>query len=321
MKKIAFIMLLAGILLVFGACSKSTESGEKATGDKQDDKKQEVRDEQASPKTEIGSEEGKENPSNETEGRTPNFDMEKYLNEKYAMDNVHYMAEKWGNEDTGRTDYTVKITPDTKEYSDEMDEKFKNGHVKVYEEIEVLSEMAKKIMDELPQIKEDIHIDSVNWVSYDGEFSVLLIQDFENRDLKAGDKGALSGYTAKQIEYARVWLLLGPNKEIDELNAHLIPAGTPINPNDDTSANYPEDVIQLAGSRLVDGSVTYSGNGDGTINVYNVPLRWETNVPDDLDENYMRELTEEIIETTELVYVDPGDDEKIIELIKLLKVH
>lgn len=52
-----------------------------------------------------------------------------------------------------------------------------------------------------------------------------------------------------------------------------IPAGEPINHNDDTSANYSEDVIQLSGSRLVDGSVTYSGNGDGTINVYNVPLR------------------------------------------------
>jgi hypothetical protein len=77
----------------------------------------------------------------------------------------------------------------------------------------------------------------------------------------------------------------------------------------------------LAGSRLVDGSVTYSGNGDGTINVYEVPLRWETSVPDDLDENYMKELTESIIENTELVYVDPGDDEKIIELIKLQKVH
>ncbi|MGM0837250.1 MAG: hypothetical protein ACQEV7_13925 [Bacillota bacterium] len=319
MKKITYIVLLAGILLVFGACSKSTEKQE--TGDKQDDKKQEVREEQASPKKESKSEDEKETSSNETDSSTPTFDIEKHLNENYALDNAHYVADKWGNEETGRTDYTVKIIPDTKEYSEEMNEKFKNGHLKVYEEIEAMNVLAKKIMDELPQNEKDIHIDSVNWVSYDGEFSFMLIQDFENRDLKAGDKGALSGYTAKQIEYARVWLLLGPNQEIDELNAHRIPASTPINPNDDTSALYPEDVIQLAGSRLVDGSVTYSGNGDGTINVYNVPLRWETNVPDDLPENYMRELTEEIIENTELVYVDPGDDEKIIELIKLLKIH
>lgn len=131
----------------------------------------------------------------------------------------------------------------------------------------------------------------------------------------------LSGYSAQQIEYARVWLLLGPNQDLEELNVWVIPAGSPINPNDDTSANYPEDVIQLAGARLVDGSVTYSGNGDGTINVYEVPLRWETSVPDDLGENYMKELTEGIIENTELVYVDPGDDEKITELIKLQKVQ
>jgi hypothetical protein len=144
-------------------------------------------------------------------------------------------------------------------------------------------------------------------------------EDSANTFDETGDK--LSEYTAQQIEYARVWLQLGPNQEIDELNVRIIPAGSPINPNDDTSANYPEDVIQLAGSRLVDGSVTYSGNGDGTINVYEVPLRWETSVPDDLDENYMKELTESIIENTELVYVDPGDDEKIIELIKLQKVH
>ncbi|WP_404802005.1 hypothetical protein [Bacillus tianshenii] len=316
MKKTAFIMLLAGILLVFGACSKSTESGGQASVDKQ-----EVSKEKEPPKKETESEDVRETPSNETEAITPTFYMGKYLNENYPMDNVHYVPEKWENENTGRTEYTVKIIPDTKEYSDEMDEKFKNGHGKVYEEIEALSEMAKKIMEELPQVEKEIHIDSVSWVSYDGEFSVLLIQDFENSDLKTDNKGDLSGYTAKQIEYARVWLLLGPNQELDELNARLIPAGTPINPNDDTSALYPEDVIQLAGSRLVDGSVTYSGNGDGTINVYNVPLRWETNLPKDLPENYMQKLTEEIIETTELVYVDPGDNEKIIELIKLLKVH
>lgn len=42
-----------------------------------------------------------------------------------------------------------------------------------------------------------------------------------------------------------------------------------------------EDVIQLAGSRLIDGSVTYSGNRGGTINVYNVPLRLDGIYPVD----------------------------------------
>lgn len=48
---------------------------------------------------------------------------------------------------------------------------------------------------------------------------------------------------------------LGPNQDIDELYITHINAGEPINPNDETSANYPEDVVHLSGSRLVDGSV------------------------------------------------------------------
>src|SRR5690606_31259373 len=87
----------------------------------------------------------------------------------------------------------------------------------------------------------------------------------ENREEIVTDqeeKDPLDEYSHEQIEYARVWLQLGPNPDIDELNVLHIPAGTPLNPDDETSANYPEDVIQLAGSRLIDGSVTYSGNGD-----------------------------------------------------------
>lgn len=106
----------------------------------------------------------------------------------------------------------------------------------------------------------------------------------------------LAEYSSEKIEYARVWLQLGANQEIDELNVRHISAGEPINPNDDTSANYLEDVIQLAGSRLVDGSVTYSGNGDGTIKVYNVPLRWDSS--DDVSKGVMREVTENIIKNT-----------------------
>ena len=127
------------------------------------------------------------------------------------------------------------------------------------------------------------------------------------------DHKTLSEYSSTQIEYARVWLQLGPNQELDELNVRHIKAGEPLNPDDETSADYPEDVIQLAGSRLVDGSITYSGNGNGTINVYNVPLRWDGIYP--AGENFYKE----IIENTKLVSVAPGDDEKVIALIKFLK--
>ena len=166
---------------------------------------------------------------------------------------------------------------------------------------------------------EESDTDDANDIS--SEESVIFDSDStssENSDLNVGDKEdkeTLSQYSSEQIEYARVWLQLGPNQDIDGLYVRHIPAGTPLNPNDDTSLSYPEDVIQLAGSRLVDGSVTYGGNGDGTINVYNVPLRWDGSYP--VGENFYTD----IIENTKLVYVDPGDDEEIIELIKLLNVH
>ena len=139
--------------------------------------------------------------------------------------------------------------------------------------------------------------------------------DDASSEKKVEEEDLLSQYSSEQIEYARVWLQLGPNQELDELNVRHIPAGESLNPDDETSATYPEEVIQLAGSRLIDGSVTYSGNGDGTINVYNVPLRWDGVYPAG------EEFYKEIINNTKLVYVDPGDDNKIIELIELQLVH
>ncbi|MCX2736906.1 hypothetical protein CHR37_16575 [Bacillus velezensis] len=126
-------------------------------------------------------------------------------------------------------------------------------------------------------------------------------------------------YSPLQIEYARIWLQLGENQQIDELNVRRIPAGALVNPDDHTSARYPEDVTQLAGSRLIDGSVTYSSNGDGTIQVYNVPLRWESR--EDTDQGVMKEVTEEMIRHTKKVSVDTGDNEKIRRLINIMSIH
>nr|MDH3136687.1 hypothetical protein [Bacillus velezensis] len=126
-------------------------------------------------------------------------------------------------------------------------------------------------------------------------------------------------YSPLQIEYARIWLQLGENQQIDELNVRRIPAGALVNPDDHTSARYPEDVTQLAGSWLIDGSVTYSSNGDGTIQVYNVPLRWESR--EDTDQGVMKEVTEEMIRHTKKVSVDTGDNEKIRRLIDIMSIH
>ncbi|WP_430246918.1 hypothetical protein [Priestia megaterium] len=61
--------------------------------------------------------------------------------------------------------------------------------------------------------------------------------------------------------------------------------------------------------------MTYSGNGNGTINVYNVPLRWDGIYP--AGENFYAD----IIKNKKLVSVKMGDDKKIIKLIKLLNIY
>ncbi|HLR03417.1 MAG TPA: hypothetical protein VK111_11790 [Virgibacillus sp.] len=141
--------------------------------------------------------------------------------------------------------------------------------------------------------------------------------DDENNSMSPSEKdekGVLSDYSSEEIEYARVWLQLGQNQDIDELNAKQIQAGEPLNPDDDTSLDYPEDVVQLSGSRLVDGTITYSSNGDGTIHVYDIPQRWDGKNPAGED------IYEKLIENTEEVSIDSNDDEKVKELIEKLKI-
>lgn len=132
---------------------------------------------------------------------------------------------------------------------------------------------------------------------------------------KSEDHVVLSQYSVGEIEYARVWLQLGVNQDLDQLHVEYISKGTPLNPDDETSIDYPEDVIQLSGTRLVDGVITYSGNGDGTINVYNVPKRWDGKNP--AGEDVYKKIIEDIVQES----IDTGDDEKIEELIEILNIN
>lgn len=59
---------------------------------------------------------------------------------------------------------------------------------------------------------------------------------------------------------------------IEELNVSYKSKGEAVNPNEkENSATYPENVIILRGRKIAKGMVTYSGNGDGKINLCEVP--------------------------------------------------
>ena len=130
---------------------------------------------------------------------------------------------------------------------------------------------------------------------------------------------SLTTYTDDQIEYARIWLQLGANQEIDTLYIQRIPAGTSIVPSISNSAVFPEDVIQLSGGRKIDGSVTYGSNHNGTINLYDVPtnLYWEFTSAG-TPEATLQDESQKVL-TTQLVSVDTGDTSQVIKLINLEK--
>ena len=187
-------------------------------------------------------------------------------------------------EATGKTDGS----PSTKEAASKTDESSSSSESKQSDKADKNDASSDKAVDE--------NSDSISSGNSNSKVS------------QKEDPKILFDYTSKQIEYARIWLQLGPNQEIDELNVRYISAGELVNIYDDTSASYPKDVVTLEGSRSVDGSVTYSSNGNGTINVYDVPSHWPSSAQ--VDKGFMKNYTEDIIQNTKLVHVDPGEDKK-----------
>ncbi|WP_130860530.1 hypothetical protein [Gracilibacillus phocaeensis] len=140
----------------------------------------------------------------------------------------------------------------------------------------------------------------------------------KNEEPNNAEDNALSAYSSEEIEYARVWLQIIGNQDVTELNVSRTSAGEPVNPYDDNSVNYPEDIITLYGEFMAEGIVTYSGNGDGSINLYDVPSHWPSD--EQIDES-MEEYTENIINNTELISIDTGNEEEIIPIIDKLSTH
>ncbi|MGD6846398.1 hypothetical protein [Rossellomorea aquimaris] len=138
------------------------------------------------------------------------------------------------------------------------------------------------------------------------------LEEATSQDQSSSTEDPLSTYPSEKIEYARVWLQVIGNKGVGELNVRHISAGEQLNPYDDNSVDYPEDVIVLSGKIMADGIVTYSGNGDGTINVYDVPSHWPSS--EQIEES-MEDYTKGIVEGTEQVSVGKGEDDEVIGVI------
>jgi hypothetical protein len=166
--------------------------------------------------------------------------------------------------------------------------------------------------------KEDSGGDTLEEAQAEEPVDSVDLEDAASQDQSSSTEDPLSTYPSEKIEYARVWLQVIGNKGVGELNVRHISAGEQLNPYDDNSVDYPEDVIVLIGKIMADGIVTYSGNGDGTINVYDVPSHWPSS---EQIEGSMEEYTKGIVEDTEQVSVGTGEEDEIIELMGKLNME
>ncbi len=125
------------------------------------------------------------------------------------------------------------------------------------------------------------------------------------------------GYSDEEIEYARVWLDYVNGPIHPQLSVSFDDKGAPINIYiEDKNIVYPEDVTVLRGEFTADGLVTYSSNGDGTINVYDVPTHWHQQ-----SDAAMREATENVLETIMTKEVPTGNDEQVLNILENMTVE
>lgn len=150
-----------------------------------------------------------------------------------------------------------------------------------------------------------------------GEQSEESTQTEEGSQAEENTEANFDGYSDEEIEYARVWLDYVNGPIHPQLSVSFVDKGTPINPYlEDENIVYPEDVTVLRGEFTADGMVTYSSNGDGTINVYDVPTHWHQQ-----SDAAMREATENVLETIKTKEVPTGNDEQVLNILENMIVE
>lgn len=123
---------------------------------------------------------------------------------------------------------------------------------------------------------------------------------------------SLSDYKAIDIEYARIIEMIGyPGS--GTVYATKEPAGTAIVSNIADSPVFPQAVTYLTGEYTADGMIVYSSHGNGYITIYPVPSHWHQ---DDQSEEGYRKYAQEILDSAIDVYVEVGDEAKIISRLE-----
>ena len=113
--------------------------------------------------------------------------------------------------------------------------------------------------------------------------------DGEVKSSKKADQNDYPGYTATQVEAARVWAYVIKSVPT-ELSINEKSAGTKIYFGG-LGVDYPKDVRQLFTPISAEGHVTYASNGDWTVTIYPVPSHWQQSADELNSEEFMTQFT------------------------------
>lgn len=125
-----------------------------------------------------------ENSPENTPSAAQTFDLTSYLTANYPITGAHYTVSNDSfNNDTGRYEYSVTILPDTIE-SDKIITGAFQSSPEGSETTAIVLDAAKRLMTDLPKIDSSLHIHHVSFISYDGSYDLMLIQDRAQDTLK-----------------------------------------------------------------------------------------------------------------------------------------
>ena len=141
--------------------------------------------------------------------------------------------------------------------------------------------------------------------------------DSEVKSSKKADQNNYPGYTAAQVEAARVWAYVIKSVPT-ELSINEKSAGTKIYFGG-LGVDYPKDVRQLFTPISAEGHVTYASNGDGTVTIYPVPSHWQQSADELNSEEFMTQFTQGILDHAETVTLPDGDPDMIRQILAVLK--
>lgn len=184
------------------------------------------------------------------------------------------------------------------------------GRIKAFSTLLLVSLLASC---SLIESNEDTHSSSSSTIESSSSQSTEISSESSSN---TKNSQVLDDFSDEEIEYARVWLNFGNNKDVDNLKVTLIPAGSLVNPNNVNYGVYEEDVIEIRGPKETDGNIVYSVTKEdsGYINIYAVPYNFETGESQE-GSNYSN-----LNDNTKSVYVEPEDDQAITQLIDLLDI-